>query len=114
VPFWEAFYRRLGGVYDEQSFSRIVDSGLGYMSKDMVTASGISPETRYSFWRAFGMLPDEQEALESLVVDIDYGQRAPLTFGDVRPLSELLRQQNRDEATKTENARSQPAEHQLH
>lgn len=107
VPYWEAFYRRLGGSIDERSVEAIRDSGLGYMAKGVVGDSRIGPETRYSFWRAFGLLPDEQMALESIVVDIDYSQLGPLTFGDVRPLSELLRVSKPDEVSDPKATRKQ-------
>lgn len=94
VPFWARFYERLGGVSSDSAYDRIMDSGLGYMSHGMDCAAEISPEARYSFWLAFGMTPDEQEALESLDVGVAYGESTPLTFGDVTPLHPLLRVNN--------------------
>lgn len=91
VPYWEAFYSRLGGVVDRSTLDRVEDSGMGYMSRGVVGNSTITPEARYSFWLAFGMLPDEQESLENLTKPIVYRAARPLTFGDVTPLHDLLR-----------------------
>jgi len=90
IPFWEAFYGRLGGVADTRSMEIIMDSGLGYMSRGMRCESHISSASRYSFWLAFGMTPDEQVELESLDKRIDYKESTPLTFRDVAPLHPLL------------------------
>lgn len=90
VPFWEKYYARLGGVQHEGSYERVSDSGLGYMSRGMSSVAKISAETRYSFWLAFGMLPDDQESLEELECEVVYAAMTPLTFGDVQPLSKLL------------------------
>lgn len=91
VPFWEAYYKRLGGVAHGPSFDRVADSGLGYLSRGMNSSATITGATRYSFWLAFGMLPDEQVALEELEVEIGFEEPVHLTFGDVEPLSQLLR-----------------------
>lgn len=90
VPYWEAFYRRLGGIKHELSLETIMDSGLGFMARGVVANSTITPEVRYSFWLAFGMSPDAQVELEDLHKEIVYTRENPLTFGDVKPLSELL------------------------
>lgn len=90
VPYWQSFYQRLGGVHDQRSLDHVMDSGMGYMSAGMKVSSIITPESRYSFWRAFGITPDEQISLEQLVVSVNYGDGTPLTFGDVAPLHKLL------------------------
>jgi len=90
VPFWEAFYRRLGGVAHAGSQALIQDSGLGYMARG-VQACDITPESRYSFWLAFGMLPDVQEALEQQEANVCYARPAPLTFGEVTPFTHYQR-----------------------
>lgn len=62
---------------------QIWDSGLGYMAKG-VPVCDITEECRYSFYKAFGILPDMQEALEyqySLPVSIE--PPTPMTFPDV-------------------------------
>lgn len=91
VPYWEAFYDRLGGIIDENSCNTVMKSGMGYMARGVVADSYISPETRFSFWLAFGLTPDEQTSLELIQRTIEYTEKCPLTFGDVRPLNDLLR-----------------------
>jgi len=84
VPFWEAFYSKLGGVAHGASYDMIADSGLGYMSKGVVGCE-VSAQARYSFWLAFGILPDLQVALEETAVNVNYRAPTPLTFGEVTP-----------------------------
>jgi len=84
VPYWEAFYKRLGGLVHERSLEIVQDSGLGYMSKGVVGCA-ISPRSRYSFWLAFGITPDMQVALENKEACVEYQVPVPLTFGDVTP-----------------------------
>lgn len=90
VPFWESFYSRLGGVRRKWSDEKLRDSGLGYMARGMDGACIISDRARYSFWLAYGMLPDEQIALESMQSSITFGTPIPLTFGEGNKFSELL------------------------
>lgn len=79
VPVWEAWYGQLlrmgEGVENQGVGDRVWDCGMGYMARG-VTGCDITPEARVSFWRAFGVLPDTQEALEehyrsSLQIDFD-------------------------------------------
>lgn len=67
VPVWEAWYNRLlrvGEGYCRDGVEEAVwDSGLGYMARG-VPAGQVDDMARYSFYRAFGILPDLQEALE--------------------------------------------------
>lgn len=90
VPFWEAYYQRIGGVQHERTNDTLRNSGLGYMASRMNSEAIITPESRYSFWKAFNLLPDEQIALENLDVDIDYSAARPLIFGDIEPLHPIL------------------------
>lgn len=91
VPYWEAFYNRLGGVRRGWSDSRVQKSGLGYLSRGMDAQCDISERSRYSFWLAFGMLPDEQIALEAMDRSITYAPLTPLiNFGELVKFSELL------------------------
>lgn len=67
VPVWEAWYRRLVRLGEQASaglVERVNDCGAAYW------ANGCQPGVvddiaRYSFWKAFGILPDHQVALES-------------------------------------------------
>lgn len=67
VPCWEAWYARLircGGDSNAGVEERIQEQGMYQWSKGVV-GGVISPEARWSFYRAFGILPDAQEALEA-------------------------------------------------
>lgn len=67
VPVWEAWYRQfysMAGATPDGVQSRVDDCGMGYMARG-VNACEIDEEARFSFWRAFGISPDEQLALEA-------------------------------------------------
>jgi len=79
VPVWERFYeilrgqsKRVGGV------TRIYECGMGSMATGVKNVDVITPETRYSFYLAFGILPDAQIALETEMPDIIYDPLMPL------------------------------------
>lgn len=91
VPVWEAFYQKLGGVSHQQSYDRVSDSGLGYMAKGVIGCDHITAESRFSFWRAFGITPDEQVALESLDKEVAWCGTTPVTFGEVNLYHELIK-----------------------
>lgn len=80
VPVWQSFYEAIshtgqlnGGV------ERIYDSGLGYMATGVRRAK-ITPAGRVSFWRAFGITPDLQLAMENSWPGITYSGLPPLTY----------------------------------
>lgn len=87
VPVWESWYRRLVRLGKEapQGVGEAVwDSGLGYMARGVPPAA-VSAESRVSFWRAFGIEPDLQEALEAeYSEDWHIGQASPMTFPHVQ------------------------------
>jgi hypothetical protein len=67
VPVWEAWYARLVRLGEEASgglVERVNDCGAAYWARGCSPAV-IDEEARYSFWRAFGILPDHQVALEA-------------------------------------------------
>lgn len=68
VPVVNAFYTqfpRSSAKVHLQELERFRDSGLIRMRGAMALLdSTITPEARYSFWKAFGILPDEQKELE--------------------------------------------------
>jgi len=79
VPVWEKFYKnllgeskRVGGV------ERVYDCGMGSMARGVKQVSSISAETRYSFYLAFGILPDAQIALEDEMPVVEYDKTMPL------------------------------------
>lgn len=102
VPVWEAWYSRLqrigAGAASEGVEERIWDSGLGYMARG-VPGGEVDAEARVSFFRAFGILPDLQVALEAeYSVDVPMSSLTPMTYphviaidNDLNPLSTWLR-----------------------
>jgi len=89
VPFWESFYRNLLGGRSGKAWAddRVRDSGMGYMVGDMnIEDMPMTEEARYSFYLAFGMLPDEQVALECSHVPVTYQEPRPMTFAEVELL----------------------------
>lgn len=93
VPFWESFYRNLLGERRRQDWAdaAVRDSGLGYMVGDMqLEDMPITEEARYSFYLAFGMLPDEQVALECAHAPVAYREPRPMTFAEVEHLQSPL------------------------
>lgn len=87
VPVWEAWYGhlvRMGRVAPVGVEGVVWDSGLGYMARG-VPAGKVESATRVSFWRAFGILPDLQEDLESWYSQgLSLDPPTPMTFPDVR------------------------------
>lgn len=74
LPVLQAYYtamrrgRKAGGPVDP----RFYETGFYRLSKGLVAGtSGITPEARVSFARAFGVVPDLQEALESYFNNLD-------------------------------------------
>lgn len=86
VPVWEAWYRRLvavGRVASSGVEAQVWDSGLGYMARGVPTCE-ISQQCRYSFYKAFGLLPDLQVELEAVYSDpVSITEPTPMTFPDV-------------------------------
>lgn len=80
VPFWEQHYRQLlkFGVKREGANVAIRESGLGYMANG-VRGGEVSDECRHSFWKAFGMLPEMQLALESRELELTHYQVCGMT-----------------------------------
>lgn len=79
VPYWQAFYTRLQGDLNRVGgVERIYECGMGSMAAGVTAVGEITPEARYSFYLAFGLLPDAQIALEQQVPTISYTQEMPL------------------------------------
>lgn len=90
VPVWSAWYNRLlrlGGGKSVSGVEGVIrDSGLGYMAKGVLPCA-VDSASRVSFYKAFGILPDLQVAMEdsySLPCSLD-GLR-PMTFPDVKSI----------------------------
>lgn len=70
VPVMQSFYDRLrmGGRSFNKQF--VEQTGMSFMVRDMfVTCTPVSQSTRFSFWLAFGIDPDQQLALEQRIKD---------------------------------------------
>jgi len=90
VPFWESFYGKIWApATHESSINEVNDSGMGYMAKG-VKACRISSRSRYSFWLAFGITPDQQVALENLETSISYEEGGPMMSQQIEQYSLLL------------------------
>ncbi len=91
-----------GGIPVFQDFyQKYVDTSRGLLSKRHEQSWGVRslargcsfvyreplPETRYSFWRAFGITPDEQVVLEEFYrsVDLDCAFQSDLGFAPTMP-----------------------------
>lgn len=91
VPMWQAFYgcfeaKRAG---KDHGLNPHYESGLYSLMRGMVSRNTpITPEARYSFWVAYGILPDQQIAFEQhcktiRLSQLPYKPDAPKQFGDV-------------------------------
>lgn len=81
VPVWEQWYKRLvelGRVGTQGLQERVNDCGAAYWARGCAGAE-VDDIARHSFWRAFGILPDLQVALES-----EYA--LPATLSEVQPM----------------------------
>lgn len=90
VPVWHEWYSALArhGVKPSQGYMDTYGvSGMSYMAEG-VEQCGVTDEARVSFWRAFGILPDMQIALEShyRTMDISLGSIDPMMFPDIKAL----------------------------
>lgn len=69
VPVWPTFYSMFkgkGGYRKNQVHEHLCGSGWWRLSHGLQhAATQISAQARYSFWRAFDILPDEQAAIEA-------------------------------------------------
>jgi len=93
VPIQGAFYSRLvevgGGA--KQIRHPHLESGMANLARGMTACTGVTERSRVSFWRAFGIMPYQQIAiehdLESTVVSLAPHRRVCLSPGC--PLVEL-------------------------
>lgn len=87
VPVWEAWYHALqrcgGGAESVGVSERVNECGMYYLSQGVV-GGAVSSEARASFWRAFGITPDAQIALEELYGAYTCGTSVtPMMFDDI-------------------------------
>jgi len=87
VPFWEKFYRNIWAPYESSyAMESVYQQGMGYMARG-VMACAVTQQSRYSFYLAFGLTPDEQVALEDEMPTVEYRPLEPMIN-----LTELLSQ----------------------
>lgn len=98
MPFWYAWYGCLGSGSDmsDARFNNVLDNGRWrYMLNGLRLEDEhvITPESRVSFWKAYGMLPDVQVALENIQFTVRHARPVVKsgTF-DQPPLHQLLSQ----------------------
>lgn len=99
VPVWPQFYRMfpssgVPGKKYTQELHRLTESGFAKMTQGLkYEAEPTLPESRYSFWLAFGINPDEQVALENYfrTISLNSGdpEVLPLNSEPVLPLNDL-------------------------
>lgn len=67
MPIWNEFYRAIGrgGVASTRADDIVRDCGMGRMAAGLEPGDSVGDDTRISFWRAFGILPDDQLAAEA-------------------------------------------------
>lgn len=89
VPVWHAWYQRLvamGNGASEGVMERVYDCGMGFMAQG-VSGCEIDAISRHSFWRAFGILPDMQEALEAeYSAPVNITAITPTVYRDYLPI----------------------------
>lgn len=94
MPLWQSLAQSMikasHGLKRATTHEMLADSGMFRLAQRMssVTAE-ITPETRVSFWRAFGILPDLQVACESHLDDFRCHFAVEISSPLVSPLSNL-------------------------
>lgn len=87
VPVWSAWYARLlrmGGEFATGVDERVHECGMSYMARG-VEACDITEESRYSFFKAYGILPDVQVALEAEYNEPILMDYSPTPVGNTHP-----------------------------
>ncbi len=87
VPVWEKFYQNLWAPHSlEHAHQSIADTGMGHLSVG-VEACAIDEMSRYSFYLAFGIFPDAQDAIERGMPQV--GWRPPCPGEKILPNLDL-------------------------
>jgi len=101
VPMLEAWYRKLWVPHQGTRYKDIVRrEGLGRLSLNISSEAVITETTRYSFYLAFGILPDQQRAFEDDVPEVGWMHPEPPTnldhfpsdFADLKVFHEQIQQ----------------------
>lgn len=89
VPIWEKWYQKLWAPLPKAyAVEAIYESGMGFLARGVKKAV-ITEATRYSFYLAFGILPDDQIALEGDVPEVMWLQPRPLEHNTVLPFADF-------------------------
>lgn len=82
VPVLREYYaalQRVGGETSNIDLHPIMETGMSFMAKRMVdTGRTISEESRYSFFLAFGVTPDDQRLIESYYQSLHLAHSSPV------------------------------------
>jgi len=107
IPIMTSFYKHLllkKNDFNKEikgEYHRFNDSGLYWLSRDMKFQDAvITPEARYSFWLAFGILPEEQIRLEKIYENLTLSMDTlpgPAGFVDQLSQVDLLTHQLQNE-----------------
>lgn len=89
VPVWESWYDMLlrHAVHPSDGYMDALQvSGMSYLARGVKPAV-ITAKSRVSFWKAFGLLPDAQEAFEReyKTAELDIAH-VPMMFPDIKTL----------------------------
>jgi len=104
VPVWERWYQTLWAPQTaEYAVDSICETGMGFLSRGIVGGE-ITQDSRYSFYLAFGILPDDQVALEESIPGVCWLQPEPMSdIADITPFTRYFEQRN--DQTKAEAKR---------
>lgn len=89
VPIMQAFYhqlKKLGTNKSKWSEMLMCNSGVRFLIRgDLRGETEITPEARYDCWKAWGLLPDLQVALEKLYsqMSIEYTSETYANYADI-------------------------------
>lgn len=100
VPVWESFYRAIKSGDRQGGLEHVYETGLGYWARG-VQRCAITDDARFSFWRAFGITPDDQVVLEESWPEISWGDPQGLMFTDIAPQSAVKWLRNAKERNET-------------
>lgn len=89
IPVQSAFYKAMGRGAERQRRIKgepTLETGMAQLARGLEARErGITPRARFSYYRAFGVLPDEQIALERLYAGITPRFSKPEPQGIVHP-----------------------------
>jgi len=98
VPMWYDWYKKLWAPQAaEYATQSALETGMGYLSVG-VKGCEVSEDSRYSFYLAFGILPDDQVAFEESVPEVCWFEPGPVSnFAAITPINRLLEKYDQKE-----------------